>query len=98
MFQPNSPSTRAMVAGAGGAPAVRTRTPRGASLRSSCGACATPMSTVGAAHKIVTASAFRLEDSRRLHAAQAHVRGARGGDGPGEGPAVGVEHRQRPQV
>ena len=40
----------------------------------------------------------QLEDRRRLDPAQADV-GARGRrDGPREGPAVRVEHRQRPQV
>ena len=38
------------------------------------------------------------EDPRRLDAAQTDVGAAGGGDRPHEGPAVGVEHRQRPQV
>ena len=54
--QPNSPSTRWMVAAAGGAPAVITCTPRGTSPRTAAGALASVMSTVGAAHSIVTAS------------------------------------------
>ena len=45
--------------------------------------------------------ALRLEqlpDARRIGRAQAHVRAADGRDGPGEAPAVAVEHRERPQV
>ena len=47
---------RSMVAAAGGAPAVSTRTPGGTSRRSSAGALAMPISTVGAAQSIVTFS------------------------------------------
>ena len=45
-----------MVAAAGGAPAVSTRTPRGAPALRASDALASPMSTVGAAHRNVTAS------------------------------------------
>ena len=37
-------------------------------------------------------------DLGRIHRPQAHVRAARRGDGPGEAPAIAVEHRQGPQV
>ena len=58
-----------------------------------------PISTVGAAQSIVTRSAsISVEDPRRLDLAQADVRRADRGDDPDERPAVGVEHRQRPQV
>src|SRR4029077_1601592 len=50
--QPNSPSSRSMVAAAGGAPAVTTRTPGGTSPRTAAGALASEMSTVGAAHRL----------------------------------------------
>ena len=40
----------------------------------------------------------QLPDARRIGRAQAHVRAADGRDGPGEAPAVAVEHRERPQV
>ena len=67
--------------------------------RTSAGALAMPMSTVGAAHSIVTRSRDdQLENSRRIHLPQADVRAADGGDDPGERPAVRVKHRQRPQV
>src|SRR5262245_40329989 len=46
-----------MVTAAGGAPAVITCTPRGAKPRSSAGALASAISTVGAAHSQVTCSA-----------------------------------------
>src|ERR1700743_1504381 len=42
--------------------------------------------------------ADQLDDQRRVDLAQAHVRPGGGGHRPGEGPPVGVEHRQRPQV
>src|ERR1700682_4962074 len=45
-----------MVAAAGGAPAVTTRTPRGRSPRRLAGALASPIRTVGAAHSQVTRS------------------------------------------
>src|SRR2546421_8082699 len=45
-----------MVAAAGGAPAVTTRTPRGTSPRTLAGALASPIRTVGAAHSQVTCS------------------------------------------
>ena len=48
-----------MVAAAGGAPAVSTRTPRGAPGASSSGALAMPISTVGAAQSMVIASLRR---------------------------------------
>jgi len=54
--QPSSCSTRLIVAAAGGAPAVSTRTPVGAPARSSSGALAIPISTVGAAHSMVIRS------------------------------------------
>ncbi len=38
------------------------------------------------------------EHRRRLHPAQADMGGARRRHGPGEGPAVAMEHGQRPQV
>src|SRR5215208_5886818 len=56
MVQPSSPSTRSIVAAAGGAPAVTTRIPARAPRRDSAGAPATPISTVGAAQKIDTCS------------------------------------------
>ena len=55
-IQPSSPSMRWMVAAAGGAPAVTTRTAGRARRRASSGALASEISTVGAAHSIVTAS------------------------------------------
>ena len=45
-----------MVAAAGGAPAVNSRTPFGAPARTSPGALAMPISTVGAAQNIVMPS------------------------------------------
>src|SRR6266480_4571579 len=45
-----------MVAAAGGAPAVTTRTPRGTLPRTLAGALASPIRTVGAAHSQVTCS------------------------------------------
>ena len=39
-----------------------------------------------------------LEDGSRLGFAQADVRAANGGDDPDKGPAVGVEHWQRPEI
>ena len=42
--------------------------------------------------------ADQVEDSGRLHLRQADVRSAHRGDDPHESPAVGVEHRQGPQV
>ena len=48
---------RSIVAAAGGAPAVTTRTPFGAPARTSGGAPAIAISTVGAAHSSVTDSA-----------------------------------------
>ena len=48
---------RSIVAAAGGAPAVTTRRPLRARDRTSAGAPATPMSTVGAAQKMDTDSA-----------------------------------------
>src|SRR5579871_2250826 len=50
-----------MVAGAGGAPAVRIRTPLGAPRRISSAACASPIRTVGAAHRILADSRFIKE-------------------------------------
>ena len=47
---------RSIVAAAGGAPAVSTRTPFGARARASAGLLASAISTVGAAHSIVTRS------------------------------------------
>ena len=40
----------------------------------------------------------RREDALRLDPAQADVRRANRRDGPDERPAIGVEHRQRPQI
>ena len=89
---------RSIVAAAGGAPAVSTRTPR-AVTRTSSGALAMAISTVGAAHSMVIRSAFdEPVDRRGVDLAQADVRRAHRGDDPRERPAVGVEHRQRPQV
>ena len=56
--QPNSPSSRSIVAAAGGAPAVMTRTPGATSPRVSAGALASEMSTVGAAHIKATCSSL----------------------------------------
>ena len=99
MSQPNSPSSRSMVAAAGGAPAVITRTPAGTSPRAAAGALASEISTVGAAHSQPTRSpAISEKTVRGLNLAQADVRAARGGHRPGERPPVGVKHRQRPQV
>ena len=42
--------------------------------------------------------ANELEDPSRLDLGEANVPAAHRGDDPHEGPAVGVEHRQRPQV
>ena len=91
---------RSMVAAAGGAPAVSTRTPRRTSRRSSSGALAMPMSTVGAAHSMRDAFSRRSSANiaagstlRRQTCVAAHRR-----HDPHERPAVGVEHRQRPQV
>src|SRR6202034_1790152 len=47
-----------MVAAAGGAPAVTTRTPAGTSPRASAGALASVISTVGAAHSEPTCSSL----------------------------------------
>src|SRR5581483_4795220 len=52
--QPNLPSSRSIVAAAGGAPAVTTCTPAGTSPGS--GAFASPIRTVGAAHSQPTRS------------------------------------------
>ena len=81
---------------AGGHHADAPRRPR---ARCSAGALAMPISTVGAAQSIVTRSRVdELEDLRRVDLAQADVRAADRGDDPDERPAVGVEHRQRPEV
>jgi hypothetical protein len=56
MVQPSSCSTRSMVCAAGAAPAVNTRTPRGAAARSLSGALTMVMSTVGAAQSMVARS------------------------------------------
>ena len=54
-----------MVAAAGGAPAVNTRTPGAAPRRSSSGALAMPISTVGAAQNMRDLLALdQLEDAR----------------------------------
>ena len=88
-----------MVEAAGGAPAVTTRIPFGARRRSSSGAFANEIKTVGAAQSMVTCSRrHQFEDSARLDFAQTDVRRARGGHGPDESPAVGVKHRQRPEI
>ena len=100
MSQPNSPSSRSMVAAAGGAPAVITRTPAGTSPRAPAGG------RVGqrdqhrgrGAQPAHPFAGDQREDLRGLNLAQADVRAARGGHRPGERPPVGVEHRQRPQV
>ena len=63
--QPSSPSTRSIVAAAGGAPAVSTRIPRGAPRLASAGAFAIPMSTVGAAHSVVIRSAAMRSKTAR---------------------------------
>ncbi len=47
-----------MVAAAGGAPAVTTRTPAGTSPRTAAGALASEISTVGAAHSQPTCSSL----------------------------------------
>src|SRR5262252_6765292 len=64
IVHPSSPSTRSIVAAAGGAPAVTTRTPRGAPARSSGGALAIAISTVGAAHSIVIDSRAIASNTR----------------------------------
>ena len=56
--QPNSPSSRSIVAAAGGAPAVTTWTPAGTSPRTDGGALAIVISTVGAAHSQLTCSSL----------------------------------------
>ena len=88
-----------MVAAAGGAPAVSTRTPRG-----------TPrlhlVRRVGKRDEDGRRRAQHRDRARRgpgerrrgLDFAQADVRAADRGDDPDERPAVGVKHRQRPQV
>ena len=97
--QPSSSSMRWIVTAAGGAPAVITPTPFGASAFTSAGAFASMISTVGAAHSRVTfSSRGDLEHGRAVELRQADVLRARGRHGPRERPAVGVEHRQRPQV
>ena len=58
MVHPSSSSMRSIVCAAGGAPAVRTRTPRGALARNASGALAIMINTVGAAQSIVVRSAF----------------------------------------
>ena len=40
----------------------------------------------------------QFESQPWIDLAQADVQATNGGDGPGEGPSIGVEHRQRPQV
>src|ERR687887_614989 len=60
---PSSPSTRSIVAAAGGAPAVITCTPAGAPARTAAGAFARPINTVGAAHIIVTRSAATVSNT-----------------------------------
>ena len=88
-----------MVAAAGGAPAVNSRTPRGAPARISAGALAMLISTVGAAQSMVMRSSLiSLIDQLGLDAPHAHVRHTARGVDPRERPAVGVEHRQRPQI
>ena len=90
---------RSMVAAAGGAPAVNTRTPRRrepAQLFRRVGD-ADEHGRRGAEHGDVFL-ANQLEDGARLDFAQADVRAAHRGDDPDEGPAVGVEHRQRPEI
>src|SRR4029453_8426807 len=56
IVQPSSSSSRWMVDAAGGAPAVKTRTPFGARRRRASGAFANEIKTVGAAHSIVIRS------------------------------------------
>jgi hypothetical protein len=56
--QPRSPSSRSIVAAAGGAPAVMTRTPGGTSPRTSGEELASEMHTVGAAHMRRTSSSL----------------------------------------
>ena len=63
IVQPSSPSIRSIVAAAGGAPAVTTRTPRGVPAWTSAGAFATPISTVGAAQSMDTDSARMVSNT-----------------------------------
>ena len=60
---------------------------------------ASELTTTGAPQRWVTPSAsIRRTASRRVRLAQADVTSAGGGHGPGEAPAVAVEHRKRPEV
>ena len=97
--QPRSPSTRSMVAAAGGAPAVITRMPLGACRAQLLGRVgdADEHGWRGAQHRRPLRGG-QLEHPSRLDLAQAHVGAAHRGHGPNEGPAVGVEHGQGPQV
>ena len=56
MSQPKPPSSRSIVAAAGGAPAVTTRTPGGTVPCADAGALASEISTVGAADSQPTRS------------------------------------------
>ena len=88
-----------MVAAAGGAPAVTTRTPRRTCLRTSSGALASAMSTVGAAHIVVICSrSINSKANRGSTLRKQTCSATHGGDDPGECPSIGVEHRQRPEV
>src|SRR5688500_12534295 len=60
MCQPSSSSMRWMVTAAGGAPAVMTPTPLGANAFASAGELASMISTVGAAHILVTRSSAAI--------------------------------------
>ena len=72
--QPNSPSSRSIVAAAGAAPAVTTCTPAGTSPRACAAAFASEISTVGAAQsKLICSVADQPEHHRRIDLAQADV-------------------------
>ena len=86
-----------MIAGDGGAPAVKRRT--GRSSRWASGWLTSMVSTVGAPQKWVASPRSRIPQIRAgstagMHTAVAPDRRAR----PGEAPAVAVEHRKRPEV
>ena len=88
-----------MTALGGAAPPVATSIVRAKLRFTSAGAWTSMLSTIGAPHRWVTpASLDQREDHRRVDLAQADMGAADGGDRPGVGPAVAVEHRQRPQI
>ena len=67
IVQPSSPSILSIVAAAGGAPAVATRTPATQRPAARLGPAGDAMSTVGAAHSCVMPSWFTSAiDGRRI--------------------------------